>query len=60
MESCESQSCALEQTHLKSNTAAIEATLMHGGILSQEALTEATFLLEEEVAMAIVMKQSLS
>lgn len=51
---------ALEQTHLKSNTAAVEAALMHGGVLSQEALTETTFLLEEEVAVAVVMKQSLS
>lgn len=56
----ETSLCAPEQTHLKSNTAAVEAALMHGGILSQEALTEATFLLEEEVAVTVVMKQSLS
>lgn len=46
-------------SHLKSNTATVEAALVHGGVLSEEALTEATFLLEKEVAMAVVMEQSL-
>lgn len=32
---------------------------MHGGVFTEKALAEATFILEKEVAMAVVMKQTL-
>lgn len=46
--------------HLEANTAAIKAALVHGGILSKKELAETILILEEEVAVTVVMKQPLS
>lgn len=46
-------------THLETNTASIKAALVHGGILSKKELAETVLILEEEVAVTVVMKQPL-
>lgn len=38
---------------------AVEAALVHGGVLPHEALAESALLLEEEVAVAVVVQQPL-
>lgn len=47
-------------THLEADTAAIKAALVHGGILLKKELAEPILILEEEVAVAVVVKQPLS
>lgn len=45
----------LVTSHLKTQAAAIEASFMHGGVFPDETLAEATFILEEQVSVAVVM-----
>lgn len=47
-------------SHLKAQTTAIEAALVHARVFADETLTEATFILEKEVAVAVVVKHTLS
>lgn len=47
-------------SHLEAKTAAIEAAFVHGWIFTDKTLTEATLILEKQVAMAVVMQHALS
>jgi len=48
------------RAHLKAQATAIEATFMHGWVFADKTLAESAFILEKEVAMAIVMQHTLS
>lgn len=52
--------CNSFSSHLKAETTAIEAAFVHGRVFADETLTEATFILEKEVAVAVVIKHALS
>lgn len=47
-------------SHLKAKAAAVEAPLVHGWVFADKTLAEATFILEEKVAVAVVMQHALS
>lgn len=47
------------RSHLKAKAATIKAALVHGRVLSDEALTEAALVLEEKVTMVVVVQHAL-
>lgn len=47
-------------THLEADTAAIKTALVHGGVLPKKELAETVLVLEEEVAVTVVVEQPLS
>lgn len=52
--------CQVISSHLKAKATAIEAPFVHGWVFTNKALTEATFILEKKVAMAVIMQHALS
>lgn len=47
-------------SHLKAQAATIEAPFVHGWVLADKTLAEATFILEKKIAVAVVVQHALS